>query len=435
MNPDNNDIGLSRRKVLVGLGAVGVASAGAGLGTTAYFSDEESFGDNTLTAGTLELLVEQKVVRVNQDGIGPDQLNYFSADDDSGEAVVTEEILIEDAKPGDEYEFCWDVEIDGNPGFAKVVVPGFTDENGVEAENVSLDDLHDVDEESELTTIGEAADATATLTLADDSEVIIYENSLAGLLVALADGIPVPSEVVADGPDEFCHEPNAAVELCVVLEIPTDVGNELQGASATFEIEFCAEQCRHNDVGSFLGQEVETSVDEGFVDVAGEFDQKTMNARGRYGSFGNWALGLADDLGSPAVQANYAWGDGDTVPFSFVYDGDDATFTVDGVSITDDLGEPQGQMGFTVKADDATIDIDDLVVVANNGAPLALNGPDAVTATNDGDGRALRHLLVNTDASQLAGGFEMYGEVTVTLGPDFAPSGGGEEVAFDIVVE
>ena len=38
MSKDTNDtIGLSRRKVLAGLGAVGVASAGAGLGTTAYF--------------------------------------------------------------------------------------------------------------------------------------------------------------------------------------------------------------------------------------------------------------------------------------------------------------------------------------------------------------------------------------------------------------
>jgi len=55
MNDDT--IGLSRRKMLVGLGAVGVASAGAGLGTTAYFNDTESFDDNTLTAGELDLFV------------------------------------------------------------------------------------------------------------------------------------------------------------------------------------------------------------------------------------------------------------------------------------------------------------------------------------------------------------------------------------------
>ena len=56
---DNIDtIGLSRRTVLAGLGAVGVASAGAGLGTTAYFNDTESFEGNQLTAGQLDLLVD-----------------------------------------------------------------------------------------------------------------------------------------------------------------------------------------------------------------------------------------------------------------------------------------------------------------------------------------------------------------------------------------
>ncbi|AUX09704.1 von Willebrand factor type A [Halalkaliarchaeum desulfuricum] len=56
-NFETNAMGISRRKVLAGLGMVGVASAGAGFGTTAYFSDEESFEGNTLTAGQLELSV------------------------------------------------------------------------------------------------------------------------------------------------------------------------------------------------------------------------------------------------------------------------------------------------------------------------------------------------------------------------------------------
>jgi predicted ribosomally synthesized peptide with SipW-like signal peptide len=57
---EHDKIGLSRRKMLVGLGAMGVASAGAGLGTTAYFSDEEGFTDNTLTAGQLDLMLDYK---------------------------------------------------------------------------------------------------------------------------------------------------------------------------------------------------------------------------------------------------------------------------------------------------------------------------------------------------------------------------------------
>lgn len=53
-----NIINLSRRKVLASLSGIGLASAGAGLGTTAYFSDEERFDNNSLTAGQLDLKVD-----------------------------------------------------------------------------------------------------------------------------------------------------------------------------------------------------------------------------------------------------------------------------------------------------------------------------------------------------------------------------------------
>jgi Ca-activated chloride channel family protein len=58
MTDDNQLYELSRRKVLAGLGTVGAASAAAGLGTSALFSDTESFEDNTLTAGSLDLKVD-----------------------------------------------------------------------------------------------------------------------------------------------------------------------------------------------------------------------------------------------------------------------------------------------------------------------------------------------------------------------------------------
>jgi predicted ribosomally synthesized peptide with SipW-like signal peptide len=53
-----NRIGLSRRQVLAGLGTIGVASAGAGMGTTAFFSDTESFENNSIAAGQLDLKVD-----------------------------------------------------------------------------------------------------------------------------------------------------------------------------------------------------------------------------------------------------------------------------------------------------------------------------------------------------------------------------------------
>ena len=53
----HDDFSLSRRKTLAALGSIGVASAGAGLGTSAYFSDQETFENNELTAGTLDMKV------------------------------------------------------------------------------------------------------------------------------------------------------------------------------------------------------------------------------------------------------------------------------------------------------------------------------------------------------------------------------------------
>ncbi|WP_254838361.1 vWA domain-containing protein [Natronomonas marina] len=51
-------IDLTRRKVLGAVGGIGVAGAGAGMGTSALFSDTESFEENTITAGELDLKVD-----------------------------------------------------------------------------------------------------------------------------------------------------------------------------------------------------------------------------------------------------------------------------------------------------------------------------------------------------------------------------------------
>jgi predicted ribosomally synthesized peptide with SipW-like signal peptide len=52
-----DEYNVSRRKTLAALGTIGVASAGAGLGTSAYFSDQETFENNRLVAGELDLKV------------------------------------------------------------------------------------------------------------------------------------------------------------------------------------------------------------------------------------------------------------------------------------------------------------------------------------------------------------------------------------------
>ncbi|QSG11728.1 vWFA domain containing protein [Halapricum desulfuricans] len=54
----SDEFELSRRKVLGGLTTIGVAGAAAGFGTSAYFSDRETFEDNSLVAGSLDLKVD-----------------------------------------------------------------------------------------------------------------------------------------------------------------------------------------------------------------------------------------------------------------------------------------------------------------------------------------------------------------------------------------
>jgi len=66
---------LSRRSILGGIGAVGIASAGAGLGTSAFFSDEEEFMNNRLQAGTLDLKLDYKATYLG----GPGRLDAVEA--------------------------------------------------------------------------------------------------------------------------------------------------------------------------------------------------------------------------------------------------------------------------------------------------------------------------------------------------------------------
>jgi hypothetical protein len=59
MTDDVSRTGLTRRQVLGGLGAVGITSAGAGLGTTALFGDSEAVSA-VATAGRLDLLLDYR---------------------------------------------------------------------------------------------------------------------------------------------------------------------------------------------------------------------------------------------------------------------------------------------------------------------------------------------------------------------------------------
>ena len=236
---------LTRRNALIGLGTVGIASAGAGMGTSAYFSDQEEFTDNTIRAGEFGLSVEQAIHGVDQDGIGPDEADFDS--NHEGGVWATDTIAIEDAKPGDEYKFCWDITVHDNPGYV-AVAGDFTDETGAEAGNVDAEDLWDVEKNKHLSTVGDET-VVDSLTIVNGDDETAYEygayyDTLAELLTDLEDGVLLHT---ADGDEPIRFDPGKTWTLCVKLSIPTDVGNELQGAKLTWNKTFYAEQARHND--------------------------------------------------------------------------------------------------------------------------------------------------------------------------------------------
>ena len=268
------NIGLSRRRMLAGLGAVGVASAGAGLGTTAYFSDSERFTNNTLTAGELDLFVHVDYEEDQGDfaRFSTPAGTYITGgvvgkDVDGDGAVVPGEPLsveVADLKPGDSGEgrFCFSVV--NNPAYLWLCgALTANDQNGfTEPELGALDP--DGTENPDPDGSGQLADAMElTVSYCDPDGAAgepIVTGSLREVLLALRAGVPLygdgdPDAPIANRPafegveEPFVgDEPNVA-ETCICLEweVPTTVGNEIQTDSVAFDIEFYAEQSRHND--------------------------------------------------------------------------------------------------------------------------------------------------------------------------------------------
>ena len=341
MNDDK--IGLSRRKMLVGLGAVGVASAGAGLGTTAYFNDTETFANNELTAGSLDLFVH---VDYSEDQGSYAQYSTEPGTYVDGNVVGIEgqgstgdplSIQVSDLKPGDsgEGEFCFSI-VD-NPAYMWMC--GELTENAENGQSEPEMDDDDTPDEGEL---ADAMQVTVSYCTDDgdggnDIGDEIVSGSLAEVMLALQAGVPLSSDGDANAPladrptfdgvtEPFLDgEPNVA-EQCVCFEwvVPTSVENEIQTDSVAFDFEFYAVQARHNDGAH------NPCVDETVV-TAYDNDWKGQT------------------LGNPTdgnVYTSVSFGQNQTV-LSFVFDDD-----ADGVDFLDTADYSSTNLPVAVDADD-----------------------------------------------------------------------------------
>jgi predicted ribosomally synthesized peptide with SipW-like signal peptide len=280
-------INLTRRKALAGLGTIGAAAASAGLGTSALFSDTESFGNNSIRAGTLNLEVNGQLIASNYaDAPGP----TVTADGSETQTAVVE---LSDVKPGDYYVYCFELVVEGNPGYVQVQTGNLDSNEGTgpnanpepetntdDSDGGELDDLL-------LTTLWQSftgpTDGTGsredlenllpeTNDDSDDVETVSYEMPSAvpgpeygsvsdtvdyttftqvydrfdgGVTLVDGSGMPLP---VGDGtPDSSGDEPDRLFTY-LLLELPEEVGNSVQGDELSFDLEFTAEQTRHNGV-------------------------------------------------------------------------------------------------------------------------------------------------------------------------------------------
>jgi len=262
---------LSRRKALGGLATIGLAGAGAGLGTSAYFSDEESFADNELTAGELNLLVDYWT-SVDQGSATGNTGSTAGSGTIDGDPATTQ-YQIADVKPGDSGFLVFCPKIVDNPAWLWVASSGVTDfENGMTEPEMEVDDSGPADIPTEETNgegdgeLSEAIEVTVSYCEyaggadGDRSDPANYSTlhemdnpgdyTLADLGTDLQSGFLLdPDPGTADTqayPASGDTETQTGPCLCIEWEIPTTVGNEIQTDSVEFDIEFYTEQERHN---------------------------------------------------------------------------------------------------------------------------------------------------------------------------------------------
>jgi predicted ribosomally synthesized peptide with SipW-like signal peptide len=264
---------LSRRKVLGSLGAIGIASAGAGLGTSAYFNDDESLTDNVLNAGKLDLLVDYHT--------SYDQ-GSFDSGSDSGTVdgnPSTYSYEISDVKPGDSGSLQFCPKVVDNDAWVWIG----SEDGVVDFENGLTDPESEVDGSGGAPGRGNGElsdEVLVTVSYCDEQGDVIREfdnpdgYTLADLSKELESGFLLDGDDVSDGttdpyPGSADEDAQSGPCLCIDWELPTHVGNKVQTDSAALDISFVAAQRRHNDAPNnpfaddtvFPGESIQDAID------------------------------------------------------------------------------------------------------------------------------------------------------------------------------
>jgi len=283
-NDTTNLTDLSRRKLLAGLGAVGLASAGAGLGTSAYFSDRETFENNELVAGELDLLVDWQqhytmngettfvnahpdhdvdgeqsiaadtdagqvrysdfadpddadsnganIATLDCDTIPPIDEASFGVDPTSGEAM-DRLVQLRDVKPGDSGEITFSLHLCDNPGYVWMQADGVAESEGVDTDpELAVDETPGGDLAQNVeATLWYDADCDNVLDEAEPADLMLTLDFSGSMLYDQYGGVVSNSSITVNG---TTHPETTKIDL-VELATREFVGY-LAGQSADVQV-------------------------------------------------------------------------------------------------------------------------------------------------------------------------------------------------------
>jgi len=259
---------LSRRKALLGLGTIGAAGAGAGLGTSALFSDTESFTNNQITAGTTNLTAELGLVEIDSSAPDAVEVNLEEGATETADGpAVSMGLTVGDMKPGDCIILRSTARVEANPMYVALTAddvsqsggettePEPTPDNGELGDALDItfgydsdrDSLHNNTLEGDLTPDDGPSTFSGTEFLSDLGGGYLYRGRGA------EDGSPPGGHAGGDAdPTRIGGDINAsnvdriAVTHFIKICLPIETGNEVQGDSVSFDLVWSAEQVRNN---------------------------------------------------------------------------------------------------------------------------------------------------------------------------------------------
>ncbi|MFB6070928.1 MAG: hypothetical protein ABEJ76_07875, partial [Halanaeroarchaeum sp.] len=333
-----------------------------------------------------------------------------------------------DVKPGDWGEVTFSAHLFDNPGYLWMTGDLLAAaENGhTEPEEDDEDEVGGPDTSKATGTDVELLDAVEVTIWHDDGnnqmedvetlwidgsaqdvpieDLILFEGSLREALARLGEGTGLPLDADPTTSTRDCFAPSTTRYVGFAWEVPVDHANEIQTDSATFDLGFYTEQCRHNDGSGMAPEFAQGSVGSGdFSEISYE-KAFSMQALSRGGS-GRGEIQIHGDSGG--VESTTLWGSNPfpantDVPFTAEVDpaAQTASLTVNGVTVTDDdvtdgdanagsTGEPEWPGGvpsevdvaITAASGDANVTtlVDDVTVKGYSTTPASIGATGGLT--------------------------------------------------------